>query len=136
MKTSPNPRPAVSAGSKPISRMGCLLAFSGWLVIMTIPLFALVLAVKGELTWRRGDFVEDRIWLVNNSAETGQDEARGLGYSSSRIISDQTQVDGPICVRTRVQFWLWKGRSETVEFCDCYTPAAGGGYESNGSCPS
>src|SRR5436190_5538228 len=99
MKTSPNPRPAVSAGSKPISRMGCLLAVIGWLVIMMVPLFALVLAVKGELTWRRGDFVEDRVWLVNNSAEAGQDEARGLGYSSSRVISDQTKVDGPMCVR-------------------------------------
>jgi hypothetical protein len=134
MKTSPNPRPSVSAGSKPLSRGGCLLAFLVWLVIMTVPLFALVLAVKGELTWRRGDFIEDRIWLVNNSVEDGQEEARGLGYSSSRILSDQIKVDGPICVRTRVRFFLWKGRSETIEFCDCYTPAVGGGYESNGSC--
>lgn len=136
MKTSPVSRPAANAGSKPISRLGCLLAVIGWLVIMTLPLFALVLAVKGELTWRRGEFVEDRLWLVNNPAEPGQDETRGIGYSSARIISNQTAGDGPLCVRTQVHFWLWKGQSENLEFCDCYTPASGGGYESNGSCPS
>src|SRR5688572_23165061 len=98
MNTPPPSRPAVSAGSKPVSRLGCLLTFIGWLILMTLPLFVLVLAIKGELTWRRSDFVEDRIWLVNNSAEAGQEEARGIGYSSARIISDQTQVDGPVCV--------------------------------------
>ena len=39
---------------------------------MTVPLFALVLAVKGELTWRRGDFVEDRVWLINRDGSNNR----------------------------------------------------------------
>jgi len=103
---------------------------------MTAPLFALVLAVKGELTWRRGDLVEDRVWLVNNRAEPGQDEAHGIAYSSARLLSNPAPANGPVCVRTHVYFWLWQGHSENVAYCDCYTSAPGGGYTSNGSCPS
>ena len=118
-----------------MSRAGCVAAVLVWLGVMTIPFLALLLAVKGELTWRRGDFVEDRLWLVNAESGIGHGGANGIGYSSARVLSDHTAADGPVCVRTRVYFFLWKGQSENVTFCDCYTLVEGGGYEPHGSCP-
>ena len=101
---------------------GCLV----WLGVMCLPLFAFVLAVRGEMGWRRGEFVEDRIWLVREV------EAQGLGFSAARVISNQELVDGPICVRTRVRFLLWTGAAQPVEFCECYTAGA---HEPAGPCP-
>ena len=121
----PDPRPS----DRPISRAGCVLIAAAWLAVTAVSCLALTLAMRGELAWRRGEFVEDRLWLVNEA------EARGLGYSAARVISDQSATDGPVCVRTRVRFWLWTGTGEPVEFCECYALAPSGSYESRGNCP-
>jgi hypothetical protein len=123
------PRPP-SAFDRPLSRSGCLLGGLLWLAVMALPLAALWLAARGEVTWRRGEFTEDRLWLVNESG------AQGLGWSSARVASDQRPVDGPVCVRTQVRFLLWKGTSENLAFCECYVVSrAAGGLEAFGSCP-
>ncbi len=127
------PQAKASPASQPISRLGCLLGGLAWLFVMLAPLLAFVLAARGELTWRRGEFVEDRLWLITAASASGGE--RGLGYSAARVLSDQTASGGPLCVRTRVRFLLWRGQSEQVEFCECYTRAANGAYEANGSCP-
>lgn len=120
-----------------MSRAGCAIWVLIWLCVMTVPFLALLLAMRGELTWRRGDFVEDRLWLVNAESGVGKGSANGIGYSTTRTISGQTDDVSPVCVRTNVYFLLWKGQSERVTFCECYAkrPAEGGGYESHGSCP-
>lgn len=101
---------------------GCLV----WLTVMCLPLAAFVLAVNGEMTWARGEFVNDRLWLIREA------EQEGLGYSSARVVLNQEPVDGPICVRTRVTFLLWKGSGEAAEYCECYTA---GRHEPAGECP-
>jgi hypothetical protein len=119
--------------NRPVSRLGCVSGLLILLCLVTVPLFVFVLAVRGELTWRRSQFVEDRLWLIN--ADNASADERGLGYSASRVISDQTATDGPLCVRTRVYFVLWQGRSDQLELCDCYLRAANAQYEASGSCP-
>lgn len=131
----PETRAAARPASKPMSRAGCALWVLIWLCVMTVPFLALLLAMRGELTWRRGDFVEDRLWLVNAETGVGKGSANGIGYSATRLISGQTGDISPVCVRTNVYFLLWKGQSERVTFCECYVPAEGGGYESHGNCP-
>ncbi len=103
---------------------GCLL----WLFVMCLPLAAFVLAVNGELSWERGEFARDRLWLVRET------EQEGLGYAAARVISNEEAVDGPICVRTRVYFLLWKGSADegNVAYCECYTA---GLHELAGECP-
>jgi hypothetical protein len=123
------------AGSRPMSRTGCVVSVLVWLCVMTVPFLALLLAMRGELTWRRGEFVEDRLWLVNAETGIGRGSASGIGYSASRVISDDRAADGPVCARTSVYFFLWQGKSESVSFCECYQPVEGGGYEAQGNCP-
>jgi hypothetical protein len=120
-----------------MSRAGCAAWALVWLCVMTVPFLALLLAMRGELTWRRGGFVEDRLWLVNAETGVGNGSASGIGYSATRVVSDQIAADGRLCVRTNVYFLLWKGKSEGVTYCECYVkrPAEGGSYESDGNCP-
>jgi len=106
------------------------------LLLAIVPMFIFLLLVRGELTWRRGEFVEDRVWLITGQTASGDE--RGLGYSSSRTVtavSDETAASGPLCVRTQVYFFLWRGQSEHLTLCDCYTRSANGLYEASGSCP-
>ena len=119
-----------------MTRRGCLLGALLWALVMTLPLCALVLAIRGEIGWRRGDFAEDRVWLVHAAGRPGE-AARGLAYSAARVIDRPAAPDQTVCVRTRVYFWLWQGRSERIDYCDCYVPrpAPQSGYDSIGSCP-
>jgi hypothetical protein len=104
---------------------------------MMAPCLAFVLAVRGEVSWRRGDWVEDRLWLVRLPNPFGRDETRGLGYSSARVMSSQAAVDGRVCVRTRVFFLMWEGtgQNENADFCECYLRGPSGEYEAIGVCP-
>jgi hypothetical protein len=118
-----------------MSRTGCVLSVLVWLCVMTVPFLALRLAMRGELAWRRGDFAEDRLWLVNAETGLGQGRASGIGYSATRVVSDQRAADGPVCVRTNVYFLLWKGQGDNATFCECYLLREGGDYEPQGNCP-
>jgi hypothetical protein len=102
--------------------LGCLV----WLVVMFLPCLGFMLAVRGEFTWQRGEFAQDRLWLIQEIDE------RGLGYSAARVTRNEEAVDGPICVRTRVRFLMWRGTAEPVEYCECYTA---GTHEPAGACP-
>lgn len=120
-----------------MTRRGCVLGCLAWLVIMTLPLLAILLAVRGELAWQRGDFVEDRLWLVRTDDLPGE-EAAGLAYSASRLVRDPSAPVGQVCVRTRVTFLLWRGASESFDYCECYQarPAPAEGYDPLGACPA
>ncbi len=117
-----------------MTRRGCALGCLAWLLVMTLPLLALILAVRGELAWQRGDFVEDRLWLVRTDDVPGE-EAAGLAYSSTRLVRDPAAPAGRVCVRTRVTFLLWRGNSESFGYCECYQAHPGQGYDPIGACP-
>lgn len=116
----------MSPSKRRLRRLGYLAAFFAWLGVMCLPLSVFVLAVRGEMDWKRGEFVEDRLWLIQEI------EAHGLGYSSARVISNQEPVDGPVCVRTRVRFFMWKGTAGAADYCECY---AAGTHAPAGKCP-
>ncbi len=116
----------LSADRRPVSRGCCLSGVLGLVVLAIAPCLLVVFINTGELAWKRGDFVEDRVWLVQ------EPDAAGIGYSSARIIS--REANGPLCVRTNVSFVLWQGASENLNYCECYAPNAGGSYDYTGSC--
>jgi hypothetical protein len=134
-------RPAAKpqrAIDKPMTRRGCVLGVAAWLVVMALPVCALVFAARGELSWQRGPFTADRVWLVNMESGRGQERASGLAYSASRVRSrPPAGSEGAVCVETDVYFFLWRGQSEAVTYCECFRPRPGaeGEYELLGECP-
>lgn len=120
-----------------MTRRGCLLGLAVWLLIITIPFAVVLFAIRGEITWRRGPIVEDRLWLVNLNGAAGQESAAGLAYSATRLVSNSAALDGRVCAQTHVIFLLWRGHSEPADYCECNQPrpAPQSGYDSLGSCP-
>jgi hypothetical protein len=121
--------------NKPMTRRGCLFGVVAWLLVMTLPLLAVLLAMRGEIGWRRGPFVEDRLWLVNLDAGPGGERASGLAYSAARLSPHPAAGPDAICVRTRVYFFLWRGTGEPADYCECFRPEPGGTSQSLGNCP-
>jgi len=120
---------------KPITRRGCLLGLLAWLLIITVPFCLVLFAIRGDVSWRRGDLTQDRLWLV--SGEPGQGSAAGVAYSATRLVASPAAPAGALCARTTVYFFLWRGSSETVQYCECYQPrpAPQTGLDLIGSCP-
>ena len=93
-----------------------------WFVVISLPAIALYLAMRGELVWRRGDHVLDRVWLVKERSE------RGIGWASTRL---ERQGHETVCLATRVSFWLWEGSSSELgtTYCECYRRQSGQSME-------
>jgi hypothetical protein len=119
---------------RPMTRRGCAGCGLIWLLVMLLPLLALMIAVRGELSWRRGDFTEDRVWLVRDPGERPGGSAAGLAYSATRL-ERAGGAPGQVCARTRVYFLLWRGSSESLSYCECYAVGPGGQFDSAGACP-
>ena len=119
-----------------MTRRGCLLGLTAWLLIVTVPLALLVFAIRGEVVWQRGPIVEDRLWLVNLQGANGEESASGLAYSATRLVNNAAPANGQLCARTQVVFLLWRGHSAPSDYCECYQPrpAPQGGYEPIGAC--
>ncbi len=83
---------------------------------MLAPCAAVALALRGEINWQRSEYDGDRVWLIQER------DQRGLGYSAVRLVGDERPVDGPVCARTTVRFFLWEGSAEgqDTEYCECY----------------
>lgn len=117
----------VPPDKRPVSRGCCLLGVLGLLSLILVPCFGLTLVLQRELTWQRGPLEVERVWLINET------DMAGLAYSSTRI--NISTPEGQTCVQTSVTFWLWRGASETVTYCECYALTPAGAYEYAGVCP-
>ena len=123
------------SSDKPVTRRGCLLGVLAWLLVITIPFCLVLFAIRGDVSWRRGSFAQDRLWLVGG--ESGQESAAGVAYSATRLASSTGAPAGAVCARTTVYFLLWRGHSEALNYCECFQPrpAPQTGYDSLGACP-
>ncbi len=119
-----------------MTRCGCVAGLAIWLVIVTVPFAVLLFAIRGEVSWRRGPIVEDRLWLVNLNGAPGEESASGVAYSATRLVDSPAAVDGRVCAQTHVYFLLWRGHSDAVDYCQCYQsrPAPQTGYDVVGGC--
>ncbi|MFQ5407999.1 MAG: hypothetical protein ACE5FI_06195 [Anaerolineales bacterium] len=95
--------------------------------ILLLPLFGVVLAVRGELAWDRG-LAGDRLFLIQERTQ------RGVGWEANRLIASGTP--DKVYVRTTVRYYLWQGAttSENTSFVECYIPTEGGGFKYAGAC--
>lgn len=99
-----------------------------WLGLVLTPCLVVSLAARGEIEWRRSDHDSDRVWLIQ------EDELKGIGYQAERVFSDDTDVDGLVCARTTVRFFLWEGSGEgqAAAYCECYMAD---GFSASIACP-
>ncbi len=123
------------AADKPINRRGCLAGTLVWLLVITVPFCLVLFAIRGDVSWHRGDLVLYRLWLV--ASEPGEQSAAGVAYSATRLVASPAAPAGALCARTTVYFFLWRGQSETVSYCECYQPrpAPQTGLDLIGNCP-
>jgi hypothetical protein len=107
----------------------CAVGCGLWLLIMSLPLCAFILATQGEVAWRRGpgNLEVDRVFLVN------EPNASGLGYEAARTTGEA----GAVCLRTSLRYFLWRndeGVDQNTDYCQCYTPDASGALQVSGAC--
>jgi hypothetical protein len=76
-------------------------------------------ASRGEVSINTGSAPEQRIrlWMIQEARE------RGVGVSNGSITF---QNDTMVCVQTNVNFLLWQGEAEPIQYCECYTQADSG----------
>ena len=100
---------------KLLNRLGCLLLFMVWLVVMAMPCFFVTLVVEKEIIYSRSELPEDeiRLFLLDDP------DQRGFGLQIGSIRSGGAE-EGEYCVATSVHYLMWKGEEENVSFCNCY----------------
>ena len=110
-----------------VRRIVITLALLLWIVILSVPLLALLLATRGQLQWQRGNFSGDRIWLLSNNKQAG------VAWEARRLTS---QAPDRACVTTRVSFLVWRGLADGLyaEYCDCYDLPAAEPLVATGTC--
>jgi hypothetical protein len=99
-----------------LRRFGYLFIFIIWLIIMSFPAVAFVLATQGQLQLGSSEQRHLRLFLLEDS------EAEGVGIEWARAARGHAG-----CVRTSVNYIMWAGTSEqkNVSFCQCFDPRTG-----------
>ncbi len=97
-----------------LRRLIYLLIIIVWLIIMSFPIFALVLASNQQIQLGSDPNRHLRVFLVD------VDEASGIGIEWARNARSNNT-----CTKTSVNYILWEGEAESVTFCQCYDPLTG-----------
>jgi len=99
---------------RPLRRIIYLLIIFIWLLVMSFPVFAMILATQQQILIGNDPSRHVRIFLLqaDNAAGVGFEWAGKLGTNAS-------------CTQTSVNYFLWEGSAESVSFCQCYDPLTG-----------
>ncbi len=101
-----------------LRRSGCFLLILIWLVIMSLPLLAVVIARGGQVRLGAQESAHLRVFLVQ------EEENNGLGIEWMRTSTPaQAQSGENRCWLTSVSYWLWEGQGENVTYCQCFDAA-------------
>jgi hypothetical protein len=106
-----------------LRRAAYVIATVVWLVLMTLPILAFILAARGEIMLGDDPGSNVRLFMVN------EDELHGIGLQRTSEINF-----GEDCYRTSVDYLLWEGDAseQDIDFCTCYDLDTG--YASPQSC--
>ena len=86
-----------------------LLFFIVWLLVMSFPVVAVVLAARHEIQLGSDPRSHLRLFLVQER------RAEGVGLEWTRRVRKATG-----CSQTSVVYLMWKGEGKNVIFCQCY----------------
>lgn len=81
-----------------------------WLIVMTLPILAFVLAARGEIMVGNDMGSNGRLFMVT------EDDLQGIGFQ--RV----TKASYEACYRTSVRYLFWEGHSAglNTDFCTCF----------------
>jgi len=87
-----------------------------WLVLMSLPVMAFVLATQGEIMLGSDDGSNLRLFMIN------EDAAEGVGMQRVKRAGTDRQ-----CLQTSVRYYLWKGQDNafSTDFCTCFDSDTG-----------
>ena len=99
-----------------LRKAGYLFIVLIWLLVMSLPVLAFVLAARGELMVGSDQGSNLRLFMVNT------DEAEGIGVQ--RVRKARTQEG---CLQGSVRYLLWEGQNDglNVDYCTCEDPDTG-----------
>jgi hypothetical protein len=90
---------------------GYLVFLLVWLVLISLPTFAFILAARGQIELGSSESQYLRVFLLQEKDD------EGLGVEYARSVSSQ-----PHCLQTSVSYFLWAGQAQNVAFCQCIDP--------------
>ena len=89
-----------------------------WLILVTAPLVAFILAARGQIQVGEGPRRYVRIFLVQ------EEDAKGVGLEWVRPVSGQPAAGQPACSTGSLTYFTWEGEGQDGYFCQCYDPAS------------
>jgi hypothetical protein len=95
-------------------RLIYLVVILVWLLLMSFPAFAFLLATRGQLQVGNDEGQHVRVFLLQ------EPDAEGIGVEQQRLLRDS-----PGCRQTSVRYFMWAGEGESVSFCQCFDPSTG-----------
>jgi hypothetical protein len=100
-----------------LKRAGYLLVILLWLVLVSFPVVAFLLATQGQL--QIGDESSGlRLFLLQDA------DSQGLGLQWTRPYENPENPDPTTCTRTLLRYWLWEGggTDQNLDYCQCFNP--------------
>ena len=92
-----------------LRRLLSILFVIVWLVVMSFPITAVLLASRGELQIG-GEQRHLRLFMVQEEENQGV----GVQWTRPRLLSD--------CLKTNLSYFMWVGEGENATFCQCLDP--------------
>jgi hypothetical protein len=101
--------------------LGCAILILVPGTLLALILLAFSLMMRGEITIRPSQWLELRIWLVN------QRDNQGLGASLTRRMRAGPEPATLVCETIKARFLLWRsdGTARPVDFCECLLEDSG-----------
>jgi hypothetical protein len=95
-----------------LRRLVYLLVFLVWLLLITSPFLAFMLAARGQIQVGEGPRRYVRLFLVQ------EEEIQGVGLEWVRPAGGQAT-----CSDGSLTYFTWEGEGQNGDFCQCYDAA-------------
>lgn len=102
-----------------LRRFAYLLVVLLWLLLISFPVVAFLLATQGQLQIGEPNRSGLRLFMVQER------NSQGIGLQWTRPLSGSS--DQASCSQTSLRYYLWEGsdQGENVDYCQCFDPQTG-----------
>ena len=87
-----------------------------WVILMSFPIIAFVLATRGELAAGDANEAGFRLFLLSNT------DVQGIGFERRKRIDREDN-----CLESTIKYFLWEGENQNLDitFCQCFDKDTG-----------